>query len=111
MPNRYHSSAIIPNSKKTESDGNVVRVRRLSSLLYPDFRNNKDVQILSQQGDRLDILAKEYYGDESLWYIIARVNNLGKGTLNVPHGIILRIPFYDEYTGLAAILNVFNDER
>tara|TARA_B100001094_G_C18192512_1_gene808263 strand:+ start:5711 stop:5986 length:276 start_codon:yes stop_codon:yes gene_type:complete len=42
--------------------------------------------------DRLDILAHQYYGNRDLWYIIALANNIGKGTLFVPHGMILRIP-------------------
>lgn len=111
MPNRYSDCDIIANTKKINSDGSVTRVRRLSSVFHPDYSNNKDIYIISQIGDRLDVLALEYFGDESFWYVIARVNNLGRGTLIIPPGKTIRIPFYDAYTGIAALFNDFNDKR
>ena len=51
---------------------------------------NTDLYVLAQEGDRLDNLANEYYGNPSLWWYIARVNNLK--TMNVPAGTSLRIP-------------------
>jgi len=41
----------------------------------------------------LDNLANKYYEDSSLWWIIARANNIGKGDLTVPLGKQIRIPF------------------
>jgi nucleoid-associated protein YgaU len=111
MFKRYNSSTIVNNSKKLESDGNIKYVRRLSSIMYPDFKTNEDTKILSQEGDRLDLLAKEFYGDESLWFVIAKANDLGKGSLNVPAGRIIRIPFYQENVGIESLLNMENDER
>lgn len=111
MANRYDSATIVTNAKKTESDGNVKYVRRLSSIMYPDFRTTDDTKILSQEGDRLDLLAKEFYGDEKLWYVIAKVNNLGKGSLNVPAGRVITIPFYEEYSGIRALLDDENSTR
>ena len=111
MANRYEYSYLIPNSRKVESDGNVKTVRRLSTVLYPDFSTPDDTKIVSQQGDRLDLLAKEYYGDETFWFTIARANGLGKGTMMIPPGKIIRIPFYTDYTGIAALLNSYNEER
>lgn len=43
------------------------------------------------QGDRLDIIAGDYYGDGSLWWIIAAASGIGWG-LQVPPGTFLRIP-------------------
>lgn len=51
-----------------------------------------DRYIFSKEGDRLDLLAYEFYGDSQLWYILASANNLGKGTFAVPPGLQLRIP-------------------
>lgn len=51
-----------------------------------------DIYIIGQVGDRLDNLAFKYYKDSSLWWIIARANNLGKGDLVVPVGMQIRIP-------------------
>lgn len=111
MANRYEYSYILQNSRKIESDGNVRTIRRLSSVMYPDFAQKEDTKILSQEGDRLDLLAKEFYGDETFWFAIARANNLGKGSMNVPAGMIIRIPYYTDYSGIGALLNDFNEAR
>ena len=111
MANRYEVATIVNNSKKTESDGTVKYVRRLSSVMYPDFKTSNDTKILSQEGDRLALLAKEFYGDERLWYVIAKPNNLGKGSLNVPAGRVITIPFYDEYSAIRTLLDDQNSTR
>lgn len=111
MANRYEVSSIVNNSKKIENDGTIKYVRRLSSVLYPNFETTEDTKILSQEGDRLDLLAKEFYGDESLWFVIAKANNLGKGSMNVPAGIVVRVPFYEEYSGIRTLLADRNDDR
>lgn len=61
-----------------------------------------DIYIVAGQGDRLDNLAYEYYKDPSLWWIIARANKIGLGTLNIKAGLQIRIPedfqsIIDEY--------------
>lgn len=109
--NRYKVSTIVNNSKKLENDGTVKYVRRLSTIMYPEFTTDTDTKILSQEGDRLDLLAKEFYGDESLWFVIAKANNLGKGSLNVPAGKIVRIPFRQENAGIESLLENENEDR
>lgn len=111
MTKRYGGTYIVDNARKIDSDGNLRYIRRLSTVFYPNFAKAEDTQILTQEGDRLDVLAKEYYGDESLWFVIAKQNNLGKGSLNVPAGIILRIPYYQEETGIATLLDSYNNWR
>lgn len=111
MANRYEVATIVNNSKKVENDGSIRYVRRLSSIMYPEFNTSEDTKILAQEGDRLDLLAKEFYGDESLWFVIAKANNLGKGSLNVPAGQIIRIPFYEEYSGIRTLMSNENEER
>ena len=49
-----------------------------------------DLHFIAQQGDRCDNLAFKFYGDVSLWWFIARVNNLT--TNNIPAGTSIRIP-------------------
>ena len=51
---------------------------------------NTDGYFIAQQGDRCDNLANRFYGDPTLWWFIARVNNLT--TNNIPAGTSLRIP-------------------
>ena len=51
---------------------------------------NSDGYFIAQEGDRCDNLANRFYGDSSLWWFIAQVNNLT--TNNIPVGTSLRIP-------------------
>ena len=51
---------------------------------------NSDLYFIAQEGDRCDNLAFRFYGDSSLWWFIARVNNLT--TNNISAGTSLRIP-------------------
>lgn len=68
--------------------------RRIGTISYPKLPfSNTDVYIYSRSGHRLDILAYDYYGDQTLWWVIAGANNLGKGSFNIPPGIRLRIPY------------------
>jgi|ETNvirenome_6_85_1030632.scaffolds.fasta_scaffold08601_2 phage tail protein X len=77
----------------TSSNSNDTPARSYESTYYPEFKPTQDdTYIHSRTGDRLDNLAFEYYGDTSLWWVIALVNNLGKGSLVVPVAIQLRIP-------------------
>ena len=51
-----------------------------------------DVQYkVSTESDRLDILAGKYYGDGTLWWIIAGASGIG-WNLQVPPGTMLVIP-------------------
>ena len=51
---------------------------------------NSDAYFVATEGDRCDNLAVRFYGDSSLWWFIARTNNLT--TNNIPAGTSLRIP-------------------
>lgn len=108
MVNRYSSSEIFNKSKKIEMDGSIKHVRRISSTYYPEFNTESDVFIISQQGDRLDLLANEYYGDETLWFVIARANNIGHGSIVIEPGKVIRIPNYGENSGMQGLLSNFN---
>lgn len=63
------------------------------NVIYPEIPlNERDVYVISQYGDRYDLLAQEFYSDAQLWWIISSANNFYKGTLNVTPGVQLRIP-------------------
>lgn len=51
---------------------------------------NTDSYFIAVEGDRCDNLANRFYGDSTLWWFIARVNNLT--TNNIPAGTSIRIP-------------------
>lgn len=61
--------------------------------LYPDIEyTENDNYVITTLGDRLDLLANNFYGDPSLWWIIASANALSGDSLYPPIGIQLRIP-------------------
>ena len=65
--------------------------RSLSTTLYEKVpERDTDQYFIAQDGDRCDNLAARFYGDVSLWWFIARINNLK--TMNIPAGTSLRIP-------------------
>ena len=67
--------------------------RRFKQTVYAiPGRSFQDRYIISREGDRLDLLAVEFYQDSRMWWILAEANELGKGTFAVPPGIQLRIP-------------------
>ena len=83
--------------------------RVYKTTIYPSISpQDTDLQVISNSEDYLDALALKYYGDSSLYWIIALANNLGKGRLSVPPGIILRIPV-DVSTILGQLSNLNSD--
>ncbi len=75
--------------------------KQFQSNIYPNIpRSQSDIYLISNSGDRLDLLSNKYYGDISLWWIIAVANSLGKHGMIVPPGRQLRIP-----TDISAILS------
>jgi phage tail protein X len=64
------------------------------TVKYPEIPlNENDIYVTTVQGDRFDILANQYYQDQSLWWIISIANNfLPQNSLVIPEGIQIRIP-------------------
>lgn len=68
--------------------------RRYETIYYPDFPlQDSDIYTITKLTDRLDLLAEEYYNDPRFWWVIAKSNNLMKGTLRVEPGLKIRIPY------------------
>jgi hypothetical protein len=61
--------------------------------IYPNipFRND-DIYVATETGDRLDTLANTFYGDSTLWWIIASANNIHDAVFGFDDGTVLRIP-------------------
>lgn len=53
-------------------------------------KSDSDIYIVSRPQITLDSLAYEYYDDPTLWWVIARANNLKSAV--VSGGITIRIP-------------------
>lgn len=90
--NRYQNIPTIVIDKKP-----VYRTVR-----YPEIAlDENDIYVTTTQGDRFDVLALQYYQDESLWWVISIGNeSLFQNSLVIPEGIQLRIP-----SNLSKILN------
>jgi len=73
---------------------NVKKVaNRLKTIQFPKIApSDSDIVIVSRITDRLDLLAQQYYNDQTLYWIIAVANNLGKGSVEIPVGTTIRIP-------------------
>ena len=90
MENRYSN---IPTMLKTGKG------RVYDSVLLPNIdATDLDIVVITIQGDRLDLLANEYYQDPSMWWVIALKNDMTEIDLSMKEGIILRIPSRNEAT-------------
>lgn len=76
------------------------------STRYPEIpENENDIYVITTYGDRLDLLADQYYQDWSLYWIIASANpKLPFDSLYPTLGVQLRIPSDPE-----SIINSFNN--
>jgi LysM repeat protein len=84
MAGRYQNTKI----QKLKDGREVYRTK-----IYPNVPlKDSDIYIVTQGGDRLDTLAYQYYGDQSLWWIIATANNIHDPSFSVEDGTILRVP-------------------
>ena len=76
--------------KRQKLNGNQ-KINHYETTIYSSIpESDGDIYIITQDGDRLDLLANTYYKDSSLWWYIAKANNLK--VMNIPIGTSLRIP-------------------
>jgi|TARA_Y100000034_G_scaffold129587_1_gene186335 hypothetical protein len=84
MPSRYKNTKI-----KIGSNGERV----FKPTMYPKIPiRDSDIFLYPKFGDRLDNLAHKYYGDVSLWWIIAKANNLDAAHIGLEVDKQIRIP-------------------
>jgi len=84
MRSRYYDNRV----KKTVDGRLVYAVKRFPNIPLRE----SDVYVATETGDRLDTLAKFFYKDQSLWWIIAAANNIHDAKFSFPDGTVLRIP-------------------
>ena len=96
MPSRYKYTSIKTNKKGK---------RVFRPTMYPKIPiQDSDVFIYPKFGDRLDTLAQKYYEDMSLWWIIAKANNLDEAHIGLEVDKQIRIP-----TNIDFIINRLKD--
>jgi hypothetical protein len=84
MPSRYNDTPIKLNRKKK---------RVFKPTMYPRIAlRDSDIFIYPKFGDRLDTLAHKYYKDVSLWWIIAKANDLDAAHIGLELDKQIRIP-------------------
>ncbi len=95
--NRYDNSTIL----KTLQNKPYWKAK-----VYPNIPlSESDEYVITAVGDRLDLLAFQYYGDATLWWVIAMANNnITNGLMYPEPGTQLRVP-----TDLNAVLALFNN--
>ena len=89
MPSRYTSiqTKTVPKNQRT--------TRIYKTVKYPEIPLSvNDIYAYTTQGDRLDLLAQQFYGDVNLWWIIASANPdiIPQNSLFIPEGTEIRIP-------------------
>jgi nucleoid-associated protein YgaU len=96
MNYRYQNIEIKKNSERGS--------QFYSNNIYPDIPlSNSDNYVIAVLGDRLDLLALDFYGDTSFWWVIASANALSGDSLYIEPGMQLRIP--------ADLSSVINDYK
>ena len=71
---RYNSTTITVDKRR--------RFRVYKPTMYPSIpMKDSDTFIAPVVGQKLENIANEYYGDGSLWWIIAKANNINDSTV------------------------------
>lgn len=99
MASRYQNIPLIK--------ANVTGSLYYETNIYPTIQpTNADYYVITTVGDRLDLMAYDFYQDSSLWWVIASANALPGDSIFPPIGVQLRIP-----TDIQAVLNQYNLEN
>jgi hypothetical protein len=81
--------------------------RYYRDVKYPDIPlSSDDIYIMTDFTDRLDLIARDYYNDVTLWWVVAVANAefISADSLYVPAATQLRIP-----TDVGSIIQAYND--
>lgn len=83
--NRYQNIPVIKS---------ITGKQMYATSRYPEIPlSENDLYVYTSEGDRYDLLALQYYGDSSLWWVISAANpNTDLKTLVIPEGVQIRIP-------------------
>ena len=75
-------------------------------VYYPKIElSENDVYVITDQGDRYDLLALRFYKNSSYWWMISIANeSLNNNSLFIPEGTQLRIPM-----NITSIISAYSD--
>jgi hypothetical protein len=80
---------------KRQEDSKINSKIYFKSLSYPKIDYSiDDIYVTTTTGDRLDLLADQFYNDVDLWWIIAIANPdiIRRDSLSLKGGLDIRIP-------------------
>jgi len=89
---RYSRIQILRNTNENVAQ---LGARYYKNVTYPEIpESENDIWVVTDFGDRLDLLANQFYGDVTLYWIIAAANPnyVNFGSLSVAEGTQIRIP-------------------
>ncbi len=90
--NRYQD---IKELRNTNPIAGPLRTLYYKNVRYPEIPESpNDVWVITEWGDRLDLLANTFYGDITLYWIIAiaNPNYVNFGSIYINEGTQIRIP-------------------
>jgi len=90
--NRYSNIKQIRNLNEDLRGGNSLAYKGVKYPTVPLDEN--DIYVITEFGDRLDILAQQFYKDVTLYWIISIANPdiINFGSLSILEGSQIRIP-------------------
>ncbi len=91
---------------QTELNDSNQRIYKMN--VYPSIPlHESDIYVECTVGDRLDLLANQFYNDVNLYWIILSANpDVNRGSICMKPGTILRIP-----TDVSRILEDYNSKN
>jgi len=105
MANRYNSIPL----KSSQGTPNKFPTAIYQTVKYPEIPLSvNDIYAITTLGDRLDLLAQQFYGDTSLYWVIAIANpdKVGFSTLFIDEGTEIRIP--SDISEIKSLYNTLN---
>ena len=81
------------NIKQLKDNNNSKRYYK--NIKYPEIPVlDEDIYIITVVGDRIDNIAREFYGDSNLWWVISSANPdlIEGGSFGLKPGLEVRIP-------------------
>jgi hypothetical protein len=103
---RYANIQILKNINENVG---ILNTPYYNNPTYPEIpQKESDIWVITDFGDRLDLLANQFYKDVTLYWIIASANpnSINFGSLFINEGTQLRIP-----TDLNEILRSYNQSN
>ena len=102
--NRYQTIDIIRN---TNPFTGTIGDKYYTTVSYPEVgARESDIYVETEWGDRLDLLANQFYNNVTLWWIISirNPNKVNFGSLFLTPGSIIAIP-----VNVSGIIDSYNN--